>query len=281
MENKKVSFIRGVWGIFDKDNSLGKAYSRRKKINNDIDLCKLNPYAPKCKVYIFGEENFKILTDMGFDTVMVDKRPVCWDMMKEQYRHKIEIWNAGLQEHDEIVFLDWDCVPCAPVPNDFWDVLASGRNIRATIYMYTRKRLLSRVGDSRKLSSSTFVYIRGKEVVDEIIKTWERIGRPWQEEVALSQYIDDINGGWKGVEDYRIKFEPPYHILFHHYPAEYYLDVIRKHSIFYHLNNNKVAWLLGERNPAKVKSRLDLWQQNSIKNFMTIYTKKLNESKNK
>lgn len=273
MNNTKKSFVRGIWGVYDIDKKLGRAYSRRAKIDNDILLAKLNPYAPKCKVYIFGEDNFRRVTDMGFDTVLVDKKPICWDMIKEQYRHKIEIWRAGLQDFDEIVFLDWDCVPCAQVPVDFWDVLGAGQKIRTTIYMYVKKRLFTRKGDPRKLSASTFVYIRGKEVVDNIIATWERIGRPWQEEVALSQYIDDLNGGWKGVEDYREKFEQPYHTLFHHYPPDYYRDVVLKNSIFYHLNCNKVAWILGDKKPEGIKNRLDLWQRGSIGNFVTLYNR--------
>jgi hypothetical protein len=261
MSDIKRAFIRGIWGIYDIDKTLGRPYSRRTKIDNDIRLAKLNPYAPPCKVYIFGEDNFKIMTDKGFDTVLIDKKPICWDMVKEQYRHKIEIWKAGLQDFDEVVFLDWDCVPCASIPSDFWDVLSGGQKIKTTIFQYVKKRIFTRVGDERKLSSSTFVYIRGKEVVDEIIKTWERIGRPWQEEVALSQYIDDLNGGWKGIEDYRIKFEQPYHTLFYWYIPEYYRDVVAKNSIFYHLNCHKVFRLLGDGDVGRIKQRLDEWQQ--------------------
>jgi hypothetical protein len=277
---KKVSFVRGIWGVYD-NGSMGKAYSRRRKIDNDILLAKLNPYAPKCKVYVFGEDNFKYIKDMGFDAVLIDKKPICWDMVKEQYRHKIEIWKAGLQENDEIVFLDWDCVPCAPIPSDLWNVLGESGNIKTTIYMYRLKRLHTRKGDERKLSSSTFVYIKGKEIVDGIIQTWERIGRPWQEEVALSQYIDDMNGGWKGIEDYRIKFEQPYHILYWHYSPEIYKDVYAKNSIFYHLNHNKVSWLLGNKDVNGIKQRLDIWQKNSINNLLTLYNNKINEQRNK
>jgi hypothetical protein len=280
IETKK-GFVRGVWGIYDVGGSKGKAYSRRTKIDNDIILAKLNPYAPKCKVYIFGEDNFKILTDKGFDTVLIDKKPICWDMVNEQYRHKIEIWKYGLKDFDEIVFLDWDCVPCAPIPADFWDVMGSGAKIRSTIYMYVRKRLFARKGDERKLSASTFLYIRGKEQADEIIKTWERIGRPWQEELALSQYMDDINGGWKGYEDFRAKYEQPYHTLFFHYPAEYYKDVCAKNSIFYHLNCKIVAWILGDRSTNGIKERLDAWQKRSIDGFMTVWNNKVKEQQKK
>ncbi len=265
MKKQKSGFIRGVWGIYDVGGKLGKPYSRRTKIDNDITLAKLNPYAPKCKVYIFGEDNFKILTDKGFDTVLIDKKPICWDMLKEQYRHKIEIWKAGLQDFEEIVFLDWDCVPCAPIPNDFWQVLGSGAKVRTTLYQYVLQRALFRSPDARKLSASTFVYIRGEEVVEGIIKTWEDMGKPWQEEVALSKYIDNLNGGWKGIKDYSVKFEQPYHTLFFGYPSEYLKEVVAKNNIFYHLNYKQVIYLLADGKPNNIKARLDVYQQGAIK----------------
>lgn len=257
--NTTCSFIRGVWGVYDKNKTLGRPYSRRTKIDNDIKLAKLNPYAPPCRVYVFGEDNFKMISDMGFDAVMADKRPICWDMVKEQYRHKIEIWKCGLQEFDEVVFLDWDCVPLAPIPNNFWDVLGKGNKIQATIFMYTLRRVFFRDNDARKVSASTFVYMRGKEIAEDIIKVWEKIGRPWQEEVALSKYIDETNGGWKGIEDYKMKFEPPYHTLFFHYGSDYVKDVMLPNNIFFHLNCHKVLDILGNGDLNSIKSKIQAW----------------------
>jgi len=275
MEDK--SFIRGIWGIPDINNTMGRWYSRRTKIENDITLAQLNPYAPPCRVYIFGEENFKKMTDMGFDTVLVDKKPCCWDMEKEQYRHKIEIWNAGLKDFKEVVFLDWDCVPAAPVPNDFWDVLGKGEKIRATIYMYHTRHVPFRRKDGRKVSASTFVYVRGKEVVEEIIAVWERMGRPWREEVALSKYIDELNGGWKGKEDYLVKYEPPYHTLYYHYGVDYMKNVMLENNIFFHLNHHKVRGLLGDGKVENIKKRLDdkmLKEKTRLQNILQVQSEK-------
>lgn len=273
MSDIKKAFVRGIWGVYDIDKTLGRWYSRRTKIDNDIRLAKINSYAPKCKVYVFGEDNCKKIIDMGFDAVMVDKKPFCWDMEKEQYRHKIEVWKCGLQEFDEIVFLDWDCVPCAPIPNDFWDVLGSGEKIRATIFMYKLKRVFFRNNDARKVSSSTFVYMREKETAEELIKVWEKIGRPWQEEIALSKYMDELNGGWKGIDDYRQKYEQPYHTLFYHYGADYIQNVMMKHNIFYHLNCHKVMSLLGDGNPDNIKKRLDDWQIREMNAYQNLWNK--------
>jgi hypothetical protein len=273
MDNIKRGFVRGIWGVYDINKVLSRWYSRRTKIDNDIVLAKLNPYAPPCRVYIFGEDNYKKMTDMGFDTVLADKKPFFWDMEKEQYRHKIEIWRLGLKDFDEIIFLDWDCVPCAPIPSDIWDVLGRGEKIRSTIFMYKSKRAFFRTNDARKVSSSTFVYMRGKETADDIIKIWEKMGRPWNEESALSKYIDEINGGWKGVEDYKMKYEPPYHTLFYHYGKEYLINVMMRHNIFYHLNCSKVAYLLGDRKPDGVKGRLDGWQVREKNSYQAMYNR--------
>ena len=274
------SFIRGLWGVYDPDKRLGRWYSRRTKLDNDIRLAAINPYAPKCKVYIFGEDNFKILTDKGFDCVLIDKKPFVWDMEKEQYRHKIEIWRAGLQEFKEVVFLDWDCVPCAPIPNNFWDVISNGEKIRATIFMYKLKRVFFRNNDARKVSASTLVYINGLETCDGIIRTWEEIGRPWQEEVALSKHIDIINGGWKGSDDYMKKFETPYHTLYYWYPSEYINNVMLNNNIFYHLNCNKVSGILGDGKLDGVKSRLDAWQLRELSSIASL-GKRMKEEESK
>lgn len=279
---KDKSFIRGIWGIYDVNKTLGRWYSRRTKIDNDITLAKLNPYAPKCKVYVFGEDNFKIMTDKGFDTVLIDKKPFIWDMEKEQYRHKIEIWRAGLQEFKEIVFLDWDCVPVKPIDNEFWNIIANGEKIKATIYQYKIRRAFFRKGDERKLSASTLTYINGLEHCEGIIKTWEKIGRPWQEEVALSKYIDELNGGWKGILDYMSKFETKFHTLYYKYPSEYIKNAILKYSTFYHLNCYKVAALLGDEKIDGIKTRLDGWNQREIHAINALYNRMIkDEQENK
>jgi hypothetical protein len=262
------SFIRGVWGIYDKDGSLGKPYSRRTKIDNDIALAKLNPYESKFRVYIFGEENYKRVTDMGYDTVLIDKKPICWDMKKEQYRHKIEIWKYGLMDFDQVVFLDWDCVPVQPIPKNFWDILEKGPKIQATLYMYRLRRLSSRTHDERKLSASTFVYMREKNISEEIIKVWESMGRPWQEEVALSQYIDNLDGGWKGIENYK-KYEPAgFHSLFHLYKDFSFLK--ERLPIFYHLNHRIVSSILSGKTTEGIKKILNDFYNSRSKGIKSL-----------
>jgi hypothetical protein len=192
------SFIHGLWGVYSNKNHW---WARLSKCDGDIKLYKLNPYSPKTVVYIFGEDNFKRMQDLGFDCRLIDKKPYVWDMETEQYRHKIEIWKAGLQEFDAINFLDFDCISLRPIPGDYWDIMNQGESIKTPIYQYHKKRVNRPPNDYRKVSSASFVYIRGKEHADGMIKLWEEMGKPWKEEYVLTLYIDNMDGGWKGVDN--------------------------------------------------------------------------------
>jgi len=240
------SFINGLWGIYSNKSHW---WTRLPKCEKDIRFHQLNPYSPKTVVYIFGEENYKRTEDLGFVCKLIDKKPIIWDMEKEQYRHKMEIWKVGLQDFDSVVFLDWDCIPLKPIPNDFWDVMNQGEPIKTPIFMYHRKHVNRPPDDNRKVSSASFVYIRGKEHADKMIKLWEETGRPWKEEVTLSHYIDTLSGGWKGVENYR-KHDPIFYQMSVMYP-----DKDKSKLIFGHYNHHVIRHLTG--NGQGVKERID------------------------
>jgi hypothetical protein len=249
--NKTFAFIKGIWGIYSNKNHF---YTRKTKVDKDVQLSLLNPYAPVYRVYVFGEDNFKAMIDLGFDCLMVDKKPFVWDMETTQYRHKLEVFKCGLSEFDEVVFTDWDCIPLQPIPKDFWRVLGAGEKIQASNFQYKKSRCSFRPGDTRKVSAATFVYMREKEIGDGIIKTWEDMGMPLKEELALSKYIDDLGGGWKGIENYK-KYEPRYHNTFWYYDKDFYVN--HKDPIFCHFNTHRITFFIGDKNKDHVKSRLD------------------------
>ena len=240
------SFIHGLWGIYSTKNHW---WTRLSKCEKDINFHLLNPYRAKTTVYIFGEENYKRTSDLGLTCKLIDKKPIVWDMEKEQYRHKMEIWKAGLEDFDSVVFLDWDCIPLKPIPTDFWDVMNQGEPIKTPIYMYHRKHVNRPPNDNRKVSSASFVYIRGKEHADGMIKLWEESGRPWKEEVILSHYIDILSGEWKGVDNYR-KHDPIFYQMSTIYP-----DKDKSKLVFGHYNHHVIRQLTG--NGKGVKERVD------------------------
>ena len=206
----KRGFVRGLWGIYDDRHH----FKHRRKLDNDIKLLKHNMYAQPFKAYVFGEDNYKYLVDQGFDCKLVDKKPIVWDMDKEQFRHKIEIWRCGMEDFDEIVHLDWDTQLIKPLPSDFWEVLEQKASVQAILRIYHKSKAKKwREVDKRKVCCASWVYMRDKNIPDELIAQWEEMGRPWSEEEVLSKYTDGLVGGWKGIEKYWETFEPPYFTL--------------------------------------------------------------------
>lgn len=238
-------FIRGLWGVVGDER--GKLYKRRTKISNDIELIKCSKYQQPFTTFVFGENNYRFLMDNGFDCVLIDKKPIIWDMEKEQFRHKLEVFKRGSEMFDEVVFLDWDTYPIQPFPDDFWDNVARKSNIQATLRTYRRKGAYKRKNHNNKLPCASFVYLKDENTASDIIDVWEKMGRPWSEERAMAFYMDSLMGGDFSMEKYEELFEPDYFYLnecqpFKKYFGEnYYKD---KPRIFRHLNKNQVNKIL-------------------------------------
>jgi hypothetical protein len=199
--------IRALWGIYEHDGR--RFYKRRSRQDHCIKMVKINPTSLPFCCYTFGEDNHKFLIDNGVDSRLVDKRAIIWDMETEQFRHKLEVLKCGLSDYDEIIFMDWDCLAIRPFTDDMWDKVGKGEDIKAILRMYKRRKATWRKGDMRKIPEASWVYLRGKQVGDDLIDTWEKMNRPWSEEIVLAKYTDERLGGWQGVEAYWDNFEPP------------------------------------------------------------------------
>jgi hypothetical protein len=202
----KSAFIRGLWGVYEHQDR--RFYKRRTKLDKDMEMVRLNQNSEKHITYVFGKDNYKYLVDNGFEARLVDKRPIVWDMDKEQFRHKLEVLHQGMQEFDEIVFLDWDCTEAKPLPDDFWEKLRAKAKIQAVLRMYRRRKIFWRGTDHRKMPEASFVYINEKSVTSELNELWETMGRPWSEEIVIAKYMDNLSGGWQGLEHYYENYEP-------------------------------------------------------------------------
>ena len=215
-------------------------------MDDDIQLKMKNPFNDPFRVYVFGKENYEMCQEFGFDSVLLDERPIVWDMDNEQFRHKLEVLDKAMEDFDEIVFMDWDTLPVKPLPDNFWEKMYEKDPFQATLIMYRRRKAMWRgKTDSRKLSSASFVYLRDKSITEGFIKQWEKMGRPWSEELAISRYIDDLDGGWKGMEYYWEHHEPHWFAL----PRKYWCytpDQYRnqKERVFHHFDANEAAPLL-------------------------------------
>lgn len=240
----KKGFVRALWGIHEHEGR--RFYLRRTKQDNDIRLMLKNPWIPEFKVYVFGEDNYKMCQELGFDSVLLDKKPIIWDMDTQQFRHKLEVFYRAMEDFDEIVFLDWDNIPIKPIPENFWDVLSKKDPIQANLCQYRRRKAVWRGQvDSRKLPNAAFVYIREKDIAKDMLQVWEDLKRPWSEELVIGKYIDNINGGWKGLDYYWEHYEPHWFSMprvYWSYPKEKIVN--EKDRIFHHFSKTEVQNML-------------------------------------
>jgi len=211
MKNKimKRGFIRGLWGIHENTH---RVIARRFRTDNDIKRimnCKFNePF----KTYVMGKDNYEGLKALGFDCLMISEEPQMFDLVKYQFRNKLEIIKYAMEkdDYDQIVYLDWDCVPVAPLPDDFWDVLERKGTFQACLQLYHRRKCHWRKGDMRKVPNGGFMYIADKNIPEKAIKLWEETGKNDSDEIAWAKMTDNLVGGWKGSEFYWNKFEPDF-----------------------------------------------------------------------
>jgi len=221
---KRRGIIRAVWGNF---NSI------REDVVNALR------YELPCHVFVFGDSNMRELYDLGMsasDTYclhQIDYGDAVWNLETEFWRHKLEIFEvAGSYGFDEMLFLDWDCVPVKKFDvEDMWRSLQQKEVFQANLYQYHTKRCLWRDEDWRKVCNGGFVYMRDTSIADEIIENWECFKKEideqrekrqsagkdlrvrekymiYDDEPAMSKWVDDYLDGWQGAEVYAELFEP-------------------------------------------------------------------------
>jgi len=211
--------IRGLWGDV--------ASHRNGKIAKEIQSVEDKSWFT---VYVFGADNYNWLKETGFNVALVDRKSSKWDLDTEMYRHKLAVFERAMRDFDEIVFLDWDCVQTGSM-DGMWEKLNEKEVLQANLFMYRTKKCLWRTEDHRKVCNGGFVYMRDKKIPHRVIKLYdelyewvakrkaERAARGlelrfrekaliYDDEPAISKYIDDYLGGWKGAEHYWENFEP-------------------------------------------------------------------------
>jgi hypothetical protein len=225
------AFVRGVWGNF----SGGDINSPRpaKMLKDVLSESKENvKYPIDFITYVMGKDNETYLKDLGFKTKLICNNSTIWDMKTELYRHKLEIINEASKDYDEIVYLDWDCKLIKPYDDKIWDILNNGEVCQANLFLYRTKKCLWRTEDIRKTCNGGFIYVRGKNISNKFIENWNGFKKEinkrvlenksirfrefsllFDDEPAISKYIDDYCGGWKGVDIYWEQFEPKVCVL--------------------------------------------------------------------
>jgi len=181
--------------------------------------------------YTFGEDNHKYLKSVGINSILVNKN----DYVYHQYEHKLYILTLAMKDFDEIVFIDWDVGIKKPVDNDFWNILNSKREIQANLYRYKKQQKIKhRNGKENQYTSlAGFIYMRDKSLASKIWGVRRSLPCTWSAEPALTKIIDDISGGWKGVEFYGKNFEPDTYLCKH---SQFHKDINK----IYMTNNIKI-----------------------------------------
>jgi len=207
------TFIRTLWGTPDTcyDEGWVNASSRRTRLDDDIEMILKHPNTVPFITYVLGKKNYDYLKSLGVkDVVLLGKEPVLYNPQTEFWRHKLDILKAAMVDHDEIVYLDWDCIPVKPLFNDFWERLGKKREIQCNLQFYRRRKCLWRTVDLRKTCNGGFLYIRGKDIPQKLIDTWNNFNADCKfwDETAISKLTDDMSGGWQGIDYYWNNFEP-------------------------------------------------------------------------
>jgi len=208
----KRAFVRGIWGVIKPDK---KQIDRRKMVSNDIkNIVKKNKFSEPFITYVYGQENYDQLTGIGLECILIDKEPYYDNWYKRFYRHKLEIFKIAMEDYDEIVFLDWDCLPTKKLPDNFWKVLGKKESIQANLTQYKRAKCFWRKKEPRKIPNSGFVYMRDKTIPQKIIDIWEDFPAGYKDlsssEPPIAKLTDDMTDGWKGKELYWDLFEPEF-----------------------------------------------------------------------
>jgi hypothetical protein len=207
----KRAIIRGIWGIYDNSHRL---LARRTKIDTDIKGVLENKFEEPFVIYVFGEENYKKISALYPRCILIHKEPFMFDLIKFQYRHKMEAIRYAMEEdkYDEIIWLDWDCFPSAKVPLDLWDKLGKKESFQACLQIYHKKKCFWRPTDQRKVPNGGFLYMRDKTLPSKGIKIWETMQQD-NDEPAWAKMTDELMGGWTKDSDAMTKkywemFEP-------------------------------------------------------------------------
>ena len=194
----KRGFIRVVYGIYDNTHRLT---ARRQKIDGDIKGILNNKFNEPFQVFVFGKDNYERMCSHGFDCVKVNDDPAPFDLIKHQYRHKMELIRYAMEEggYDEVVYMDWDCVPQKKLPDNFWEECYKKDAIQACLQIYHRKKCWWRPVDQRKVGNGGFLYIRDKSLPSRAIRHWETIPQD-NDEPGWAKLTDEMMGGWTDTE---------------------------------------------------------------------------------
>lgn len=118
---RNVKFVRALWGNY-------KFFIKeipQKPMFNEI-------------VYVWGLDNLKYLSDLGYNTKLVSENPLTYKKEIEKFNHKIDCFQLASEEYESFIFLDWDVFLFKPIDDDFYKSL-DDKSFAAPLYSYPKK----------------------------------------------------------------------------------------------------------------------------------------------
>jgi len=225
----RQGFVRILWGDFLDENNLrlselekqydfkfqkdNKVLTRRFKIEQDIKTSLGCKFRIPCVSYVFGEQNYKQLVDMGCEAVLIHKDPYKYHPIRGLYKHKLDAYQYIMKDFDEIVYLDWDINLNQELPDNFWNCLNKKEVFQAALGRYKKARLNHRLqpDGNHWCPMGAFVYMRDKKIPDRLVEL-NTGANAWSCEPSFAKLTDEITGGWQGVNRYFDLFEPDFYI---------------------------------------------------------------------
>lgn len=211
MPSKRRAFVRVLWG------DAKVADSRVHKVREDIKRAAAKPHQIPAMTYVYGRDNYEFVVAHGFEARLVSSDCSPWGTgspSQKGWRTKVESIRVALREFDEVVFLDWDIWANRQIDQPaIFNRLATKASFQANLFQYRRRqvkwrRRIDGVEPSpRKVPSAAFVYCREPFIIQRICEIMDE-RKEFTEEQAMAFFIDDLYGGWKGVENYLIHHEP-------------------------------------------------------------------------
>lgn len=222
-----VAIIRVLWGGPD----LGRPDDRWEKIWGDIEARREKEDPESFHVYVYGQTNFRRLTDMGFPNVEMcstkgyprwtdhHRRSDGW--VARPWRYKIELIRAAAASYNRIIYCDWDVDRLVEPAVAFQAV--DSRQVLLSLMRYSQIRDLwgetqyrswkERIYHPQNLCvSGCWMYLRGTRWIEKVLKRMpkEPVDRVDDEEIALTHQIRDQHGGkWPGERVWLRTYESP------------------------------------------------------------------------
>ena len=255
------AIIRGLWGEGDghTDHDLADTIRKAHRNGDTVD-----------RVYCFGHRNAHILRACGYNPRMLGPKPYATPKLNKEkmgyratrwgvnyWRHKALIMQAALNEFDEILWTDFDVRQQQPLPDNFWEELGSGPELRAPLAIqrssrhgafWRTKSIPGRRGilAARIVPGGGYIYMRGRDIADQFLSIHEQ--RPqWNGQPCMSLLLDRMYDGWMGVEKYVAN---GHEVSGYYYPGSLFVP-----------EPNDIIWLCG-RPGGRVR-----YLQNSTKRF--------------